>query len=168
MKKLAATLSLGLFGLGCGLSGGDYMVYRIANSDAETSGCGPNDGGDSSTLRNGTTIMVYFVETEAGLVPYLDIGTVVIEGEESEEGYYFEGKTVDKEDQGNATTTTTTTYKIDLALNGDTVTLDTTITLTVKCSGECQGFDSTTCKITSDSVGVLLDEDTEVPAKPAQ
>lgn len=106
------TLSfLGAFGLvtaavaaGCGgVGAGDYVVYRVAFTEPVSTGdCAPTvDDGDSSNLRDSGTFVIYGAGDADEL--FLDLGTVVLPGAATDEGYDFAGQTVDRQDFGGQT-----------------------------------------------------------------
>jgi hypothetical protein len=149
--------------MGCGGFGpGDYQLYRIAASEASLSeSCGA-DSDDTNTVRDGSTVMLFFSGGETESV-FLDLGESVLEGIETEEGYDFDGTVVDIEEQGDATLTTRTDIKVNLVFDDDTVNLKTTTTIALTCSGECTGFDPFSCTATGTAVGVEIDESVSVP-----
>jgi hypothetical protein len=150
--------------VGCGGFGpGDYQLYRVAAADATLSAdCAPEDDGDSNTIRNGSTVMIFFSGGESEGV-FLDLGGSVLEGAETEEGYTFTGNTVDNTDNGDAVFTTRTDIKVDVTFDGDTVNLASNTKIVSTCSGECAGFEPSTCNISGTAVGVEVDEAVSVP-----
>ncbi len=149
---------------GCGYGPGDYVIFRVATSDAElSSDCDVDSDGDSNTLKEGSTVMVFFVDGGDGAVPYLDLGGSALEGEATDDGYTFSGKVVEVDDQGDAVFTTTLDIKVDMTVDGDTVNLTSVAKTSFTCSGECMGFDPYTCTATSTAVGVEVDEAVSVP-----
>jgi hypothetical protein len=97
---------LGVFVAGCSggpIGAGDYAVYRIASSETSRSAeCGDEDEGDSSSLRQGGTVILYGVSEESGEETlYLDLGGLVLAGAANEDGSYsFAGKVTDVEESG--------------------------------------------------------------------
>jgi len=164
MKKALALLVAPLLAVGCGGFGpGDYQLYRVAASEASLSeSCNADNEGDTNTVRNGSTVMLFFSGGESESA-FLDIGGSVLEGAETEEGYDFDGKVIDIEEQGPATITSRLDIKVSLVFDGDTVNLTSTATNAVTCSGECTGFDPATCTATAQGVGVEVDESVSVP-----
>lgn len=156
--------------VGCGGFGpGDYQVYRVASPDATLSGdCAPDDDGDSNTIRNGSTVMIFFSGGEAEGV-FLDLGSSVLEGVETDEGYTFEGTTIDNTDAGdNTILTTRSDIKVDVTFDGDTVNLVLASKIVSTCSGECDGFEPSTCNISGTATGVEVDESVSVPIDEGQ
>jgi hypothetical protein len=158
---------LGLFVAGSGLlacdgyAAGEYTRYRIATTAAKFSdGCFQDDR-DKSSFRDGSTIMLFFIETEEGLVPYLDLGSRVLAGSARDEGFLFEGKEIDVEgDRDPVTITTTNALEVDMIIDGPTTTLSSKVRITTKCSsGSCQGYDERSCTATFSAVGVELDDE---------
>lgn len=83
------------------LGTGDYMVFRVAFSNATPGASCYVDGEipmsiveDSTSLRSGGTFIMYAAE-EGGL--YLDTGSMVLEGEKDGDVYEFDGKEIDVE-----------------------------------------------------------------------
>lgn len=163
LLALPLLVPVGLVGCG-GFGPGDYQIYRVAAPDATLSGdCAEDDEGDSNTIRNGSTIMLFFSGGEAEGV-FLDLGNAVLEGAETDEGYTFDGSTVDNTDAGNNTILTVRTdIKVDMTFDGDTVNLVTSSKIAQTCSGECTGFEPTTCNIAGTATGVEVDESVSVP-----
>jgi len=155
--SLAATLGLPLLAGACGLGPGDYVTYRVSGAVSSMSGdCDPGD--DTTTIRSGSTVLIYFVEGADGAIPYLDTGSAVLEGVETDDGYTFSGQTVDVNDQGNAEITQTTKVTTDVILDGASVSGTSTTTVSTSCSGECGFFDPFTCTVKTEFVGVEVDE----------
>jgi hypothetical protein len=107
-------LALGASALGCGgfdIGAGDVAVFRVGYAEGNQSdGCYPNDtpppdDGDASNLRSGQTAIVYAAAAEdAEPTYYLDLGGVVLEGTQGEEGVYtFTGQDKDVERIGGGT-----------------------------------------------------------------
>lgn len=162
LLALPLLVPVGLVGCG-GFGPGDYQLYRVAAADAKLSAdCAPDDDGDSNTIRNGSTIMIFFSGGDAEGV-FLDLGGSVLEGAETDEGYTFDGKTVDNTDNGDAVFTIRTDVKVDVTFDGDTVNLVSSTKITQTCSGECTGFEPSTCNIDGTATGVEVDEAVSVP-----
>ncbi|NUP14095.1 MAG: hypothetical protein HOW73_49310 [Polyangiaceae bacterium] len=158
----AAALATLAVAAGCGMGAGDYETYRVAFSDSTLSeSCGA-DSEDSTTFRTGNTFLLYFVGTESGDIPYLDVGGSVLEGTETDDGYAFSGTSKDVEDNGDSVTTTTTTIDITLIPDGDSISGTQKVRVSLSCDGDCQGFDGFDCTGTSDFLGVVVDETIEV------
>ena len=168
MKTARLLCALPLLGpvalIGCGGFGpGDYQLYRVAASEATLGDeCGVDDDGDTNTIREGSTVMLFFSGGDAEGV-FLDVGGSVLEGAETEEGYTFSGNIIDNTDDGDAVFTTRTDISVDLTFDGDTVNLSTNTKVAQTCSGECMGFEPTTCNISGTAVGVAVDEAVSVP-----
>lgn len=166
MKMTNRSAALSLLGLGalasfvgCGLGAGDYTTYRIGSADASLSGDCTEDENDSTTFRSGGTFLLYYVAGDDGAVPYLDGGgNFVLQGEETDEGYTFTGKSIDAEEDNDRTFTTTTTATVTIVVDGDTVSGTAKVTSAQTCSGTCGGFDDTSCTSTSTFDGVEVDD----------
>lgn len=170
VKKLGAkALALAFVGAmvaACGgLGGGDHLTFRVAASRANYAGdCNTQfDAGDSTTFRAGDTFMLFIVTEGDNDVPYLDTGTAVLEGSETDDGYTFHGEEVDVEDFFDSSVTTTTVADISLTMDGESVSGDVTIVSTTSCSGDCIGFEPGSCTATNEFDGVLVEEGTVVP-----
>ena len=96
-----AALVAGALGvLGCGISPGDYVIYRVTPGETVyTPGCfhpeteaPANEGSDSTTVRGASTWIIYASINDAF---YLDSGTNTLEGLETDTGYQFTGREVD-------------------------------------------------------------------------
>ncbi|MBL8740483.1 MAG: hypothetical protein JNK04_05295 [Myxococcales bacterium] len=150
--------------VGCGGFGpGDYQLYRVAAAEPQLSGdCAADDDGDSNTIRDGSTVMLFFSGGEAEGV-FLDIGSAVLEGAETEDGYTFDGRTTDNTDDGDTVFTIKTDITVDVTFDGDTVNLTSNTKVQSTCSGECDGFTPTTCNISGSAVGVAVNESVSVP-----
>lgn len=150
--------------LGCGGFGpGDYQLYRVAAAEATLGDeCGADDDGDSNSIRDGSTVMLFFSGGDAEGV-FLDLGGSVLEGAETDDGYTFSGNIIDNTDNGDSVTTVRTDITVDLTFDGDTVNLATSARVELTCSGECMGFEPTTCTSTGTAVGVAVDEAVSVP-----
>ncbi|MFO0550887.1 MAG: hypothetical protein U0271_21030 [Polyangiaceae bacterium] len=165
-KALALTFVGAMVAACGGLGGGDHVTYRVASSRANYAGdCNTQfDAGDSTTFRTGGTFMIYIVTEGDNDVPYLDVGTSVLEGSETDDGYTFHAEEVDAEDFFDSTVTTTTVLDVNVTMDGDSLTGDSTIVTTTACSGDCVGFEPGTCTATNDFEGVVVEEGTVVPA----
>jgi hypothetical protein len=162
LSVLPFMLPLALVGCG-GFGPGDYQLYRVAAAESTLSDdCALEEDGDSNTIRDGSTVMIFFSGGEAEGV-FLDIGGSVLEGAETEEGYTFDGSVVDNSDDGDAVVTLRTDIKVNLTLDGDTVSLTTATKIVQTCSGECQGFTPSTCNVSGSAIGVAVDEAVSVP-----
>lgn len=83
-----------------GIGAGDYAVYRIASREAVVSGDCTNE--DSTTLLSSGEFVLYIAAGESD-TPLLDLNGSVLPGEETDEGFNFSGKDVDKETFGGQT-----------------------------------------------------------------
>src|SRR5690349_5419827 len=97
--QCAAILAGALGVMGCGISPGDYVIYRVTPGVTDlNSGCyypdteaDPNDISDSTTVRGTGTWIIYASINDAF---YLDSGTDTLEGIATDTGYQFTGKEV--------------------------------------------------------------------------
>lgn len=100
-------LALGLGFLGAlltpacgGIGAGDYAVYQIASRDSVVSGDCTKE--DTTTLLSPGSFVLYVAAGESD-TPLLDLSGTVLVGEETDEGFQFSGKQVDKETFGGQT-----------------------------------------------------------------
>lgn len=158
----AATL-LGVTSCG-GLGAGDHVFYRISMTTAVRSeGCFnnviPDDiKDDTSTIGDGSTWILYINADEKA---DLDTGSGVLSGADTDTGYKVSGETVNVEYNGNAARkfTTTTKVTINLKIDGDTVTGDSTTVTTAECEGaDCPSDLPRTCTEKSSFNGVEVDD----------
>lgn len=152
---------------GCGGIGpGDYVIYRVAFSDPEpTTGCfangqiPPDTKDDSTTFRDTGTLILYAGKED---VVYLDTGKGTLEGKKSDNGYSFSGKSVDVSYSGpndDTKLTETTTVKIDLTIDGKTVSGKIDSSTSVRCTGNNCPMDlPSDCTQKSDFVGTEVDD----------
>ncbi|HTJ81315.1 MAG TPA: hypothetical protein VL400_06310 [Polyangiaceae bacterium] len=148
-----------------GFGAGDYEVFRISSPEAKLSGDCQNDPDTTSTFYNGATFILYATSGDSDDVYYLDIGTTVLTGATTDDGYSFSGKSTNVQDAGGATITTTTTVTVALTVDGNQCSGTATTVQQSACSGNCDFFDPSKCTSTSTFTGVLL-EDTSVNADP--
>lgn len=98
-------LGLGFLGVllapACGgIGAGDYAIYQIASRESVVSGDCTNE--DSTTLLSPGSLVLYVAGGEAD-TPLLEMNDSVLPGEETDEGFNFSGKEVDKETFGGQT-----------------------------------------------------------------
>ncbi len=126
LAVLAVTASACLGGFDVGA--GDVAVFRVGFTEVALSdGCYPDDQppedeGDSTNLRSGSTILIYAAAAEdAEPTYYLDTGGVVLEGTAGEDGVYsFTGTSKDVQSLGG-TTITDVDHDGQDDYNGDTL-----------------------------------------------
>ncbi len=158
----AVVAALGALSGGCGgLGPGDYVVYRVAQSElVDSSSCpgydDPSQKSDSSTFLSTSTFILY-----AGLedVYYLEAeGQATLEGTEDGGTYSFSGKTVDVEyPTPDIKFTSTTSASVSMTVDGASANGTATVTTSTKCSGTgCP--DDTSCKQTSEFVGTEVED----------
>jgi hypothetical protein len=147
---------------------GDYVVYRIASTEAdESSSCNltANEIDDSSTLKaSGTLILFAGEEGEY----FLDLGSLALVGELVEDGdtllYDFSGKTVDIEwsnPEGSGTQiTTTVSHSLEFDVDDELVTGVYKVKHTVDCAGSGNSCDGVpwSCSETTDFVGTEVED----------
>ena len=165
--QCAAILAGALGVAGCGISPGDYVIYRVSPAVTEESlGCyypdmvvPPNSASDSTTIREASTWIIYASINDAY---YLDSGTNTLEGIASDNGYTFTGKTVDVQydvpDGTGSKRTTTDSVTIDVITDGDAISGKSTLKRTYGCAGATCGEKIPTCTKTTDFVGTHVDE----------
>ncbi len=83
-----------------GIGAGEYAVYRIASREQAVSGDCTKE--DSTTLLSPGSLVLYVAGGESD-TPLLDIAGAVLPGEETDEGFQFNGKEVDKDTFGGQT-----------------------------------------------------------------
>lgn len=152
---------------GCGISPGDYVMYRVSPSVTdETSGCyypetdpPPNELSDSTTVRASSTWIIYASINDAF---YLDSGTNTLEGVATDTGYQFTGKKVDVQydvpDGTGSKRTTTDSFTIDIITDGDAISGTSTWKTTYGCAGTTCGDKLPSCTRTTDFVGTHVEE----------
>jgi hypothetical protein len=163
-----AALVAGAFAvMGCGISPGDYVIYRVSPGVTdETSGCHhpetdppPNDASDSTTIRDSNTWIIYASINDAF---YLDNGTITLEGVATDTGYQFTGKTVDVQydlpDGTGSKRTTTDSVTIDVITDGDAISGTSVLKRTYGCAGTTCGEKIPSCQRSTDFVGMQVDE----------
>ena len=163
-----AALVAGALGvLGCGISPGDYVIYRVTPGEtALTSGChhpeteaAPNDASDSTTVRGASTWIIYASINDAF---YLDSGTNTLEGVETDTGYQFTGREVDVQydlpDGTGSKRTTTDAYTVDVIVEGEAISGSSVWKTTYGCAGTTCGDKIPTCTRTTDFVGTHVEE----------
>jgi len=149
---------------------GDYVAYRVA-FDATTTDAScysdnmiPDDKKDDvTTFMSGGTFILYL---DADGTPLLDIGTLVVEGSETDAGYTFSGNSVDVDylnnnpnDTNVLKITQTTTVTIDMTVDGDTISGTSKTVTDQKCEGTACPMDfAKSCTRTGSYKGVELDE----------
>lgn len=165
--QCAAILAGALGVVGCGISPGDYVIYRVSPGVTdETSGCyypetdpPPNQASDSTSIRESGTWIIYASINDAF---YMDSGTKTLEGVATDNGYQFTGKTVDVQyDQADGTgskRTTTDSYTVDIIVDGDAISGTSTWKTTYGCAGTTCGDKVPSCTRTTDFVGTHVDE----------
>jgi hypothetical protein len=164
MGRIAA----GLFGVavfagaaGCGGFGaGDYLVYRIAAPEAKLSGDCQNNPDRTTTFQNGSTVVMYAIAGDSDDVYYLDVGSTVLTGTTTDDGYSFTGNTTETQDVGgNTTVTSKTTLTVTVVDDGDQVSGTFVSVQETSCSGQdCSFVDVGKCTASSTYVGVLIDD----------
>lgn len=165
--QCAALLAGALGATGCGISPGDYVIYRVSPGVTdETSGCyypdmapPANQASDSTTVRGSSTWIIYASINDAF---YLDSGTNTLEGVATDSGYQFTGKTVDVDfdmpDGTGSKRTTTVSFTIDVITDGDAISGTSTKKTTFGCAGSTCGEKIPSCTETTDFVGTHVDE----------
>lgn len=152
---------------GCGISPGDYFIYRVTPAVTEqTSGCyhpetdpPPNSASDSTTIRATSTWFIYASINDAY---YLDSGDNTLEGVATGDGYEFTGKVVDVQydlpDGTGSKRTTTDTFTVNVITDGDAISGTNTWKTTFACAGTTCGDRIPSCTRTTDFVGTKIDE----------
>lgn len=163
---LGVTAFAGMTAACGGFGAGDYAVYRVSSPEPKLSGQCSNDPNHKTTFQNGSTFIMYATSGDSEDVYYLDVGSSVLTGATTDEGWSFTGKTTDVQDGGGTTVTSTTTLTVDVVDEGDQVSGTWTSVQEVTCSGNgCDFVDVGKCTATSSFVGVLID-DSAVSADP--
>ena len=166
--QCAAILAGALGVAGCGISPGDYVIYRVSPAATEQSlGCygpgvtaiPPNEASDSTTIRAASTWIIYASINDAY---YLDSGTVTLEGITSDNGYTFTGKEVDVEYEGpdgmGYKLTMTHSFTVDVITDGDAISGTSTAKTSYRCAGTTCPAEIPTCTKTTNFVGTHVDE----------
>lgn len=165
--QCAALLAGALGVTGCGISPGDYVIYRVSPGvTEETSGCffpetdpPPDQASDSTTVRESGTWIIYASINDAF---YLDSGKNTLEGVATDTGYQFTGKEVDIQydmpDGTGSKRTTTDAYTIDIIVDGDAISGKSVWKTTYGCAGMTCGDKIPSCSRTTEFVGTHVDE----------
>ena len=163
----AALTSIGALMLGCGgVSPGDYVIYRVALSDAKRgSSCypdkkiPPNEKSDSDSFLASTDFILYAGPDDNF---YLDTGSATLEGTGDADVYTFVGKTVDVEYASSDGTgdkiTTTDTTTIQMTVDGKAVTGTVSEKVSITCRGNNCGDAIPSCTTTTNFVGTEVDD----------
>ena len=178
VRRYLAGCALTLIGasaVACGLSPGDYVVYRIAGSSVSRSlGCyypatevPANAVDDIDTVLDSVTLAIH-IGSDGNA--YLSGGGVAFQGEESDDGYTFNSEIINVEYVGpedDARIAATTTTTVDLIVSGDAVEGTVTTVTTVTCdyvtatpsdTTLCPAPAVPTCNEVSTFVGVEIDD----------
>lgn len=165
--QCAAIVAGALGVVGCGISPGDYVIYRVTPGVTDmTSGCyypdsdpEPNKASDSTTVRGTGTWIIYASINDAY---YLDSGQDTLEGVTTDAGYQFTGKTVDVQydlpDGTGSKRTTTDSFTIDIIVDGDAISGSSVWKTTYGCAGTTCGDKIPTCTRTTDFVGTRVED----------
>lgn len=172
--KLSKTLQClaliaGAWGVaGCGISPGDYVIYRVSmGTTDQTAGCyhpgtdaPPDQASDSTTIRDSSTWIIYASINDAF---YLDSGTNTLEGVATDTGYQFTGKDVDVQfdlpDGTGSKRTTTDAYTVDVIVDGEAISGTSVWKTTYGCAGTtCPAERIPSCQRTTDFVGTHVEE----------
>lgn len=165
--QCAALLAGALGVTGCGISPGDYVIYRVSTGTTdETSGCyhpqtdpPANQASDSTTIRDSNTWIIYASINDAF---YLDSGQETLEGVATDTGYQFTGKKIDVQfelpDGTGSKRTTTDSYTIDIIVDGDAISGTSVWKTTYGCAGTTCGEKVPSCQRTTDFVGTHVEE----------
>lgn len=163
----AAVLAGAMGMMGCGISPGDYVIYRVSPGVTDqNSGCyypdtepPPNAASDSTTIRESGTWIIYASINDAF---YLDAGSNTLEGVATDNGYQFTGKEVDVQydapDGTGSKRTTTDAFTIDIIVDGEAISGSSVWKTTYGCAGMTCGEKIPSCTRTTDFVGTHVDE----------
>jgi hypothetical protein len=163
-----AAILVGALGVtGCGISPGDYVIYRVTpGTTDQNAGCyypdtepAPNVESDSSTVRATGTWFIYASINDAF---YLDDGQNTLEGVATDTGYQFTGKTVnvqyDIPDGTGSKRTVTDSFTVSIVTDGDAISGSNVAKTTYGCAGTTCGDKIPSCTKTTDFVGTHVDE----------
>ncbi|HRI66887.1 MAG TPA: hypothetical protein PK156_21720 [Polyangium sp.] len=168
LGNILVMAGVGLTVAGCGISPGDYFIYRVSpGTTEEEDTCFYPDMGppadkadDLTTIRKSETWIIYASVDNAF---YLDNSQSTLEGVATDTGYQFRGKKVDIQfelpDGMGTKRTTTDTYTVDVTVDGDAISGKSTGKTTYGCNGPSCGTEPIpTCTRTTEFVGTHVDE----------
>lgn len=152
---------------GCGISPGDYVIYRVSPGETtQNAGCfhpettpPANQGSDSTTVRKSETWIIYASINDAF---YLDRGPNTFEGIATDTGYQFTAKDIDVQFEFSDGTgfkqTTTDAHTIDVITDGDAISGSASWKTTIRCAGTTCPAEVPTCSRTTNFVGTHVEE----------
>ena len=169
--KLGTLMLMAGFGAsvaGCGISPGDYFIYRVSPGTTEKSSTcfhpetapPPNEAADSTSIRKSETWIIYASVDSAF---YLDNGENTLEGVIANSGYQFSGREIDiqfENSDGTGTKrTTTNSYTVDITVDGDAISGTHIWKTTYACVGPlCEPEKVPSCTRETEFVGTHIDE----------
>ncbi len=168
LGNILVMAGVGLTVAGCGISPGDYFIYRVSPGTTEEEdtcfypNMNPpaNEASDLTTIRKSETWIIYASVDNAF---YLDNGQTTLEGVATDSGYRFQGKKVDIQfelpDGMGTQRTTTDTFTVDVTVDGDAISGKHTWKTTYGCKGPtCAPEPIPSCARITEFVGSHVDE----------